>query len=135
MESIIDFRLKELRAKVAVIEKFETQVETLTQVAKDLEGKLPEALEQGLKQNRPEVLMVTIFKESFYSAGMNNLCFTSLDCTRCKRMICINLFQNLRKDFELTVKKVKSVEEEIATDFANLNLSIPRLVTEEVCSI
>ena len=61
LESIIDFRLKELRAKVAVIEKFETQVETLTQVAKDLEGKLPEALEQGLKQNRPEVLMVTIF--------------------------------------------------------------------------
>ena len=73
MESIIDFRLKELRAKVAVIEKFETQVETLTQVAKDLEGKLPEALEQGLKQNRPEVLMVTIFKESFYSVGMNTL--------------------------------------------------------------
>ena len=33
------------------------------------------------------------------------------------------------------MKKVKSVEEEIATDFANLNLSIPRLVTEEVCSI
>ena len=50
-------------------------------------------------------------------------------------MICINLFQNLRKDFDLTVKKVKSVEEEIATDFANLNLSIPRLVNEEVCSI
>ena len=73
MESIIDFRLKELRAKIAVIEKFETQVETLTQVAKDLEGKLPDALEQGLKQNRPEVLMVTIFKESFYSVGMNTL--------------------------------------------------------------
>ena len=38
----------------------------------------------------------------------------------------------MRKKFDETVKEVKSVEDEIATDFANLNLSIPRLVTEEV---
>ena len=58
MESIIDFRVKELESKIDVIEKFETQVERLTQVAKSLEEKLPEALEQGIDKHQPEVLMV-----------------------------------------------------------------------------
>merc|ERR1719461_373933 len=96
LESIIDFRVKELKSKIDVIEKFETQVERLTQVAKSLEEKLPEALEEGIDKHQPEVLM------------------------------------ELRKKFDETVKEVKSVEDEIATDFANLNLSIPRLVTEEI---
>lgn len=122
LESIIDFRVKELNAKIVVIEKFESQVATLTEVVRDLEEKLPGALEQGISHDQPEALMVLkSVLAVFLWLAFSFLTFPSF-------------LQNLRKDFDETVRKVKSVEEEIATDFGSLNLAIPRLVTEEVSS-
>ena len=77
LESIIDFRVKELTAKIAVIEKFESQVKTLTEVVKHLEDKLPEALEQGINHDQPESLMVKrlnkVERDIFYNDSKTDL--------------------------------------------------------------
>jgi len=95
LESIIEFRIKEIKSKIAIADEFGSKMESLRKSTKELEDELPTALQEGLRMN-PEKLMA------------------------------------LRKRFDEKVRHATAIEEQMASDLAEIKSPTMRFVTDEI---